>query len=97
MGLLDLLKKFKKGKVDLKLLVLGLDSAGKTTLLRNLSQEEVANTEPTKGFNVKTLVHENYNLNVWDLGGQKEIRKYWNYYFEDCNGIVLIFHLDFRS
>jgi ADP-ribosylation factor-like protein 3 len=90
MGLLDLLKNFKKGGLDAKILVLGLDNAGKTTLLKNLSQEEVHNTEPTKGFNVKTLVHENFNLNVWDLGGQQEIRQYWSYYFEACDGIVYI-------
>ena len=72
MGLLDLLKNFQKGGMDAKILVLGLDNAGKTTLLKNLSQEEVTNTEPTKGFNVKTLVHENFNLNVWDLGGQQD-------------------------
>ena len=90
MGLLDLLKNFKKGG-DAKILVLGLDNAGKTTLLKNLSQEQVNNTEPTKGFNVKTLVHEKFNLNVWDLGGQQEIRQYWTYYFEKCDGIVKIF------
>ena len=88
MGLLDLLKNFKKGGLDAKLLVLGLDNAGKTTLLKNLSQEEVQNTEPTKGFNVKTLVHESFNLNVWDLGGQQEIRQYWSYYYDGCDGIV---------
>ncbi len=96
MGLLDLLKNFKKGGTDLKILVLGLDNAGKTTLLRNLSQEDVSNTEPTRGFNVKTLVHENFNLNVWDLGGQQEIRQYWSYYYEDCHGIVTLSNLDFR-
>jgi small GTP-binding protein len=88
MGLLDVLKKMQKVSMDLKILILGLDNAGKTTLLRNLSQEEVSNTEPTKGFNVKTLVHENFNLNIWDLGGQQEIRKFWTYYYEDCHGIV---------
>jgi len=89
MGLLDLLKNFQKGGFEAKILVLGLDNAGKTTILKNLSQEEMKNTEPTKGFNVKTLVHDNFNLNVWDLGGQKEIRQYWDYYFEDCDGIVI--------
>lgn len=47
MGLLDLLKSFKKENKEAKILVLGLDNAGKTTLLKNLSQEEVTNTEPT--------------------------------------------------
>lgn len=88
MGILDLLKSFKKVDKDAKLLVLGLDNAGKTTLLRNLSQEEVKLTEPTKGFNVKSLLHEGFRLNVWDLGGQVEYRQYWHHYFEKCDGIV---------
>ena len=61
MGLLDLLRKLKKNDKEAKLLVLGLDNAGKTTLLRQLSKEDPENTEPTKGFNVKTLV---FNLQI---------------------------------
>jgi len=89
MGLLDLLKNFHKSGIDAKLLILGLDNAGKTTLLKNMSQEEVTNLEPTKGFNVKTLVHDKFNLSVWDLGGQQEIRQYWHYYYEGCHAIVI--------
>lgn len=89
MGLLDLLKSFKKDNKEVKILVLGLDNAGKTTLLKNLSQEEVTNTEPTKGFNVKTLSHDKFKLNVWDLGGQKEIRDFWHYYYKNTDAIVI--------
>jgi ADP-ribosylation factor-like protein 3 len=88
MGLLDLLKSFRKSGKDAKILILGLDNAGKTTILKNLSQEEVTSTEPTKGFNVKTLSHDAFKLNVWDLGGQKEIRDFWTYYFDNSDGIV---------
>jgi ADP-ribosylation factor-like protein 3 len=56
MGLLDLLRKLKKNDKEGKILVLGLDNAGKTTLLKKLSQENVEQIEPTQGFNVKTLV-----------------------------------------
>jgi len=90
MGLLDLLKSFKKGNQEAKLLVLGLDNAGKTTLLKKLSQEDVENLEPTQGFNVKTLVHDTFKLNVWDIGGQMEIRQYWSYYFENVSGLVFV-------
>ena len=61
MGLLDLLRKLKKNDKEGKILVLGLDNAGKTTLLKKLSQENVENIEPTTGFNVKTLVFITYN------------------------------------
>ena len=56
MGLLDLLRKLKKNDKEGKILVLGLDNAGKTTLLKKLSQENIEQIEPTQGFNVKTLV-----------------------------------------
>lgn len=90
MSLLDILKNFKKSDKEAKILVLGLDNAGKTTLLKHISNEELTSTEPTKGFNVKTLMQENFKLNMWDLGGQKEIRQYWTYYYEKVNGIVII-------
>ena len=56
MGLLDLLRKLKKNDKEAKILVLGLDSAGKTTLLKLLSAEDPTKTTPTTGFNVKTIV-----------------------------------------
>lgn len=93
MSLLDLLKNFKKTNKEAKILVLGLDNAGKTTLLKSLSHEEVSNIEPTKGFNVKAISHENFKLNVWDLGGQAEIRQYWHYYFSKADGIVFIYFM----
>jgi small GTP-binding protein len=88
MNLVDIIQKYKKTNKDAKLLVLGLDNAGKTTLLKFLSSEPMKITEPTKGFNVKTLMLDGFKLNVWDLGGQEAIRKYWPYYFDGTHGIV---------
>ena len=90
MGLLDLLRKLKKSDKEAKILVLGLDNAGKTTLLKLLSQDNPQNTTPTQGFNVKTIISDAYKLNVWDIGGQKEIRKYWENYFDNVDGLVNI-------
>jgi ADP-ribosylation factor-like protein 3 len=59
MGLLDLLRKLKKNDQEGKILILGLDNAGKTTLLKQLSQEKVDTITTTTGFNVKTLVFLN--------------------------------------
>jgi ADP-ribosylation factor-like protein 3 len=88
--LLDLLKKLRKSDKEAKLLVLGLDNAGKTTLLKQLSKEDPQNTRPTEGFNVKTLLHDGFKLNVWDIGGQKKIREYWNNYYDNVDGIIFI-------
>lgn len=93
MGLLDLLKGMKKGDQDVKLLILGLDNAGKTTILKTLSQEDATNLTPTQGFNVKAIVNDSFKLNLWDIGGQEEIRQYWKYYFEKVGGLVLFFLL----
>lgn len=88
MGLLDLLKSMKKGEQEAKLLILGLDNAGKTTILKSISQEDVSNLSPTQGFNVKSISQDSFKLNVWDIGGQEEIRQYWKYYFEKVSGLV---------
>jgi ADP-ribosylation factor-like protein 3 len=90
MGLLDLLRKLKKNDKDAKILVLGLDNAGKTTLLRLLSSEDPTETSPTQGFNVKSIVKDSFKLNVWDIGGQKEIRKYWENYFDNVDGLIFV-------
>ncbi len=90
MGLLDLLRKLKKSDNDAKILVLGLDNAGKTTLLRFLAQEDPTQTTPTQGFNVKSIVKDTFKLNVWDIGGQKEIRKYWENYFDNVDGLIFV-------
>ena len=90
MGLLDLLKGYKHLKKDPNLLILGLDNAGKTTLLHNLTQEQVKTTEPTKGINIKTIIQEGFKINVWDVGGQREIREFWSYYYDDCDAILYV-------
>ena len=89
MGLLDLLRKLKKSDKDAKILVLGLDNAGKTTLLKFLSSEAPSKIEePTKGFNVKTIVKDGFKLNVWDIGGQSAIRTYWENYYDRTDALV---------
>mmetsp|Transcript_76966 Transcript_76966/g.146488 ORF Transcript_76966/g.146488 Transcript_76966/m.146488 type:complete len:188 (-) Transcript_76966:213-776(-) len=85
MGLLSVLRKMKKTEKESRILLLGLDNAGKTTILKKLSEEDISHVMPTQGFNVKSLVHEGFKLNVWDIGGQKTIRPYWSNYFESCD------------
>ena len=91
MGFLDWLfgnNAVKEGRI----LLLGLDNAGKTTILKQLSDEEVNNVMPTQGFNVKTIEQKGLKLTVWDIGGQKSIRPYWRHYFEKAD--VLIYVID---
>ncbi|XP_069121007.1 ADP-ribosylation factor-like protein 3 [Argopecten irradians] len=97
MGLLSLLRKLKSNKSqELRILLLGLDNAGKTTLLKKLANEgseaELKNIAPTQGFNIKSVAADGLHLNVWDIGGQRRIRPYWRNYFENTD--VLIYVID---
>ena len=70
MGLLKLLQKLKRSEKEARILVLGLDNAGKTTILKKLSDEDLHHIMPTQGFNIKSLQHKGFKLNVWDIGGE---------------------------
>ncbi|KAM9836677.1 ADP-ribosylation factor-like protein 2 [Aulostomus maculatus] len=90
MGLLTILKKLKQKEREMRLLMLGLDNAGKTTVLKRLNGEDVSTISPTLGFNIKTLEHRGFKLNIWDVGGQKSLRSYWRNYFESTDGLVWV-------
>jgi ADP-ribosylation factor-like protein 3 len=100
MGLLQFLRKLLRSDKELRLLLLGLDNAGKTSVLKRLAGDEITETKPTQGFNIKTVSKEGFKLNVWDIGGnrkllnqgQKTIRPYWRNYFDSTD--VLIFIVD---
>ena len=55
-----------------------------------MSEEEVSTIQPTQGFNVKSLVHDGFKLNVWDIGGQRQIRPYWRNYFDQTDALVFV-------
>ena len=51
-------------------------------------QEDVSHITPTQGFNIKSVQHSGFKLNVWDIGGQKHIRPYWKNYYTNTDAIV---------
>jgi GTPase SAR1 family protein len=73
MGLLTLLRKLKRTDKEARILVLGLDNAGKTTALKRLADEDITHTMPTQGFNIKSVCHDGFKLNVWDIGGNRAL------------------------
>ncbi|KAL3523566.1 hypothetical protein ACH5RR_016400 [Cinchona calisaya] len=77
-------------KKDLRLLMVGLANAGKTTILYKLKFGKIVTTIPTIGFNVETVEHKNINFNVWDIWVQDKIRPLWRYYFHDTQGLVFV-------
>merc|ERR1719414_1911262 len=78
------------GKQDMRILMVGLDAAGKTTILYKLKLGEVVTTIPTVGFNVETVEYKNLSFTVWDIGGQDKIRKLWRHYYLGSAGVIFI-------
>merc|ERR1711907_243828 len=77
-------------KRDMRILMVGLDAAGKTTILYKLKLGEIVTTIPTIGFNVETVEYKNINFTVWDVGGQDKIRKLWRHYFTNTDAIIYV-------
>merc|ERR1711998_242601 len=80
----------KRNEKEARILMLGLDNSGKTSILKRLSDEDITHIMPTQGFNIKSLLHEGFKLNVWDIGGQKTIRPYWKNYFENTDALIYV-------
>ncbi|CBY18840.1 unnamed protein product [Oikopleura dioica] len=93
MGLLALLRSLRpKEQKECRILLLGLDNAGKTTIVKKFSSEDITEVTPTQGFNIKSVNTNGFKLNVWDIGGQRRLRPYWSNYFENTD--VLIYVVD---
>ncbi|PSN51867.1 ADP-ribosylation factor-like protein 1 [Blattella germanica] len=78
------------GSREMRILILGLDGAGKTTILYRLQVGEVVTTIPTIGFNVEQVTYKNLKFQVWDLGGQTSIRPYWRCYYSNTDAIIYV-------
>lgn len=79
------------GKSEARILMLGLDAAGKTTILYKLKLNETVSSIPTIGFNVETVSPvKNVTFTVWDVGGQDKIRPLWKHYFHNTEGLVYV-------
>jgi len=78
------------GKKEMRILMVGLDAAGKTTILYKLKLGEIVTTIPTIGFNVETVEFQNISFTVWDVGGQDKIRPLWRHYFQNTQGIIYV-------
>lgn len=91
MGLLSIVKKLRAAEREMRVLVIGLDCAGKSSCVNRLRGEDVTSVAPTQGFDISSLKHSaGYTLNLWDVGGQQTIRAYWRNYFEATDAIVWV-------
>ena len=74
MGLLTIIRKVKRKEKEIRILLVGLDNAGKTTIVKRLCGDDISTVSPTLGFQIKTVHRGGYALNIWDVGGQKSLR-----------------------
>ena len=73
-----------------QVVMLGLDAAGKTTILYKLHIGEVLSTVPTIGFNVEKVQYKNVQFTVWDVGGQEKLRPLWKHYFNNTDALIYV-------
>ncbi|XP_049849495.1 uncharacterized protein LOC126319853 [Schistocerca gregaria] len=78
------------GNTEVRVLMVGLDAAGKTTILYRLKLGEVITTIPTIGFNVETVEYKNITFHVWDVGGQDRLRPLWRRYYDGADGVIYV-------
>merc|ERR1712032_656424 len=76
--------------MGMRILMVGLDAAGKTTILYKLKLGEIVTTIPTIGFNVETVEYKNISFTVWDVGGQDKIRPLWRHYYQNTQGLIFV-------
>ncbi|KAK0755116.1 ADP-ribosylation factor family-domain-containing protein [Schizothecium vesticola] len=75
---------------EIRILMLGLDAAGKTTILYSLKLPHPVTTIPTVGFNVESVTMKNVKFNIWDVGGQDKIRPLWRHYYSGTQGLIFV-------
>lgn len=70
--------------------MLGLDGAGKTTILYKMKPRITFDSIPTIGFNHETILYNNVKLNMWDVGGQNRIRILWKHYYTNTKALIYV-------
>jgi len=78
-------------KTPKRVVMVGLDAVGKTSILYKLKLGDIVQTIPTIGFNLETIQYKNLTFNVWDVGGGDKIRLLWNQYFEESHAMIFVF------
>jgi len=69
-----------------KILLIGLDNSGKTTILNFIKSKTFVQTEPTVGLNIETIIIKNFEFLIFDVGGK--VRTLWSHYYENLSAII---------
>ena len=81
---------FNRSRNNFKIIILGIQNAGKTTILYRLSLGQLIKTTPTIGSNVEEITYNNVKFQAWDLGGQESARSVWDVYFLNADAIIYV-------
>ena len=81
---------FSRSRNNFKIIILGIQNAGKTTILYRLAIGQLIKTTPTIGSNVEEISYNNIKLQAWDLGGQESTRSLWNVYYVNTDAIIYV-------
>lgn len=82
------MKNASKEESNKKVLFLGLDNAGKSTLLFQLKDKTFRDTVPTVGLNVEQITYRGISMTMWDVSGQAT--RLWKHYFDKINAIIFV-------
>ena len=87
----EIVNKVIFGPPPARILFLGLDAVGKTTMLYRLKLNETFSPIPTCGFNVETVrLAKNTSFTIWDVGGGVRMPSLWRQYYTGTHGVVYI-------
>lgn len=78
------------GQKELKICILGLDNAGKTTLMYKMTLGSVVATAPTIGSNTEVFEYKNLKFLLWDVGGQTSLRANWTQYLTAADALIFV-------
>ncbi|XP_076639003.1 E3 ubiquitin-protein ligase TRIM23 [Colletes latitarsis] len=85
-------------KIDMRVVILGLDGAGKTSILSAMRGITLSGPPiPTIGFNVESLEYKNLAFTLWDVGGQQKFRPLWKHYYQNTQAVIFVVDASDRS
>lgn len=92
MGLLSIIRKQKLKDNEVRCLILGLDNAGKSTIVNALlpSSRQTAEITPTVGFQIHSFQLKDKLVSLWDVGGQSTLRPFWENYYDRTDLLVWV-------
>ena len=86
----SIFKRLLSRKQEVRILMVGLENTGKTSILHRLKGRRFVATMPTIGLNVETVEYKNIKFTVVDIGGQEKVRPLWRHYYKDANAVIFV-------